>query len=114
MSIIPSGDAINRLDLLGRVVNSVGVPLLLVFIMAVYFGYIRSPLDDKVNRNEQTLERLETTMKEHQDFADSAIKELNENYKNYTAMLERLIGVIKMIDCGEIPDAELRQRCLAR
>ncbi len=109
---VPSADTIHRLDLLSKVINTGGVPLMLVFLVAAHTGWIRSPLGDRVTANTVAIERIEGLLTKHERFADGAVTELTNELKHFTASQERMIQLIKIINCGTIPDSSVRDRCM--
>src|SRR5262245_10520741 len=109
---IPSRDAIQRLDLLSKVIQAGGVPLMLVFLVAAHTGWIRSPLADKVSANREVLLRVETMLSKREAVADQALDELTAELKRFAATQERLIQLTKIINCAPITDQTLRNRCL--
>jgi hypothetical protein len=91
----------------GRVINAVGVPLMLMLFTGVYFGWVPSPLYLAVHQNQEMLlehGRLSRATAEAQAARDTDL----------ARALVRLTEVLKMIDCGDIKDERLRERCLQR
>jgi hypothetical protein len=112
--IPPSRDALERLDLFGRIVNGVGVPLIMCLFIAVYFGWVTSPLDEKVRKNGQTLDHVLEMLNNHDRVdAMNATAQLQETTR-LNETLSRLLSVLKMVDCADIADRTLRERCLNR
>jgi hypothetical protein len=108
------GANLDKLEHLGRIVNMVGVPLLLVFFIAVNIGWIDSPLAKSIRHNtelnEQILEGQQVHQRKTLEMEATRSKELQEA----AVIIKRLTELIKMIDCSEIQDKQLRERCLTR
>jgi hypothetical protein len=91
----------------GRVINAVGVPLMLILFAGVYFGWVGSPLFIAVRQNQELIldhGRATRAVVERQEARDAELAHT----------LARLTDVLKMIDCGDIKDERLRERCLQR
>jgi hypothetical protein len=108
------GANLDKLEHLGRIVNMVGVPLLLVFFIAVNIGWIDSPLARSIRENtelnHQILDGLETHHRKTLEMEATRTRELQEA----AIIIKRLTDLIKMIDCSAIQDPRLRERCLTR
>jgi hypothetical protein len=108
------GENLDKLEHLGRIVNTVGVPLLLVFFIAVSIGWIDSPLHKAIRRNtelnHQILEGQEVHHRKTLEMEATRTRELQEA----AIIIKRLTELLKMIDCAEIQDKQLRERCLTR
>ena len=95
------------LERLGRLISAFGVPLILVLFIAVYFGWLPSPLLARA----ESIERL---LVKHDQQVGGIIAQRTEETRLLTAALHRIADVVKMIDCADITDRALRDRCLAR
>ena len=99
--------ALDRLERLGAIMHDVGVPLILVLFVAVYFGWLSSPLLDRA-------ESIEARLVTHDGRVVAVIAQRSQETRMLAEALTRLAEILKMIDCGAIEDRALRERCLAR
>jgi hypothetical protein len=112
--VLPPGAHLDQLERLGKIVNAVGVPLLLVLFLAINLGWVGSPLStstlENTKLNVQILDRLDEHDRRMREMESTRTRE----FKEATAIITRLTELMKMIDCSQIPDQKLRDRCLAR
>lgn len=107
MADLANGRTLDSLERLGRILNLFGVPLLGVLFITVYFGWLPSPLLARAESIERVL------VKHDQQVAGIIVQRTQETHMLSEA-LNRVADILKMIDCGDITDARLRDRCLAR
>jgi hypothetical protein len=107
-------DKLDALERLGRIVNQVGVPLLLVFFIAVNIGWIDSPLSRAIRENTMLNNQILDRLADHDRRTAAMEHERLEGFKVAVEAIKRLTDVLKLVDCGAIPDARLRERCLGR
>ena len=98
---------LDRLERLGRIMFNFGGPLLLLYFIALYSGWIPSPLLARA-------ESIERVLVKHDAQVSGIVAQRTEETRLLTLALNRVADVLKMIDCGEIPDRALRERCLGR
>jgi hypothetical protein len=107
-------EKLDALERLGRIVNQVGVPLLLVFFIAVNIGWIPSPLSQSIRENTQLNNLILDRLAEHDRRTMAMEAERLEGFKTAVEAIKRLTDVLKMVDCSAIADSRLRERCLGR
>jgi hypothetical protein len=113
--VIPGGhQSLDQLERLGRIVNMVGVPLLLVFFIAVNIGWIDSPLSRSIRENTHLNNQILDRLAEHDRRTSVMETTRTGEFKEAVEALKRLGDIIKMVDCSAIPDPRLRERCLGR
>jgi len=98
---------LERAERLGRLLSAFGLPLLALVFLAVLMGWLPSPLLTEV-------QGVQATLATHDRRVERVIAERTEEARQMIAILGRLTDVLKMIDCGDIMDRALRERCLAR
>ena len=98
---------LDRLERLGRLINAFGFPLIAVAIIAMFFGWMPSPMLAAASR-------LEISLATHDAWLQQAVQRRAAESEQLSRALERLTDVLKMIDCGDIKDPALRNRCLSR
>jgi hypothetical protein len=98
---------LDQLERAGRIVNAVGVPLMLVLFIAVYFGWMPNPMMSAILGNRHILETRLTVDEKLVRDAERTLAELRDT-------IRRLTEVLKFVDCGEIKDLDLRKQCFAR
>jgi hypothetical protein len=108
------GANLDALERLGKIVNTVGVPLLLVFFLAINIGWIDSPLSKNIEENTRLNHEILTRLAEHHREMEAREENRSREVKEAFETIKRLTELIKMIDCSAIPDPQLRQRCLGR
>jgi hypothetical protein len=104
---LPPREWLERANLVARIMREyIGIALIAA-VIGVYFGWLRSPLFEEVRGNQRMLI-------EHDKHALEIIAIRSEESRRITEALARITEVLKMIDCGDIKDAALRERCLRR
>jgi hypothetical protein len=113
----PTGNIPHQLDnleRLGKIVNAVGVPLLMVFFLALSIGWIDSPLARSIRENNAMNDKIYEQQAIHHrkmlEMEEHRIRSFNEALD----AMKRLTEVLKMVDCSAIVDKQLRDRCLSR
>jgi hypothetical protein len=110
-------DVKNQLDYLerlGQIVQTVGVPLLMVFFLALSIGWIDSPIAKEIRSNSAMNQQiLEQQAEHHRKLLEIEVVR-NREFVEALAIIKRLSELLKMIDCSAIADKALRDRCLSR
>jgi len=108
------GANLDALERLGKIVNTVGVPLLLVFFLAINMGWIDSRLAKNTLENTKLNQEILMRLAEHHRQMATQEENRSREVKEAFETIKRLTDLIKMIDCSAIQDPQLRERCLGR
>jgi hypothetical protein len=105
---------LDNLERLGQIVNAVGVPLLMVFFLALSIGWIDSPIAKEIRSNSAMNQQiLEQQAAHHRKLLEiEAVR--SREFVEALAIIRRLTELLKMIDCSAIQDPKLRDRCLSK
>ena len=98
---------LDRLERFGRIISAFGVPIFCVVFLALYLGWLPSPLSDDTHMMAQLLAR-------HDAHVRTIIAERIKQDQKLVDTLSRITDVLKLIDCGQITDRAIRERCLQR
>lgn len=112
--IVPDDATLTRAERIGRILYTYGGVFIIFIIVGVYFGWINSPLFIAVKENQKLLLRHEIDQKELVTEFNTNVKFMREEIAKNKEALERLIRLLKIMDCGDIIDKTLRERCLAQ
>ena len=111
--MVPSEAVIARLEQAGRVLTAYGGIFVTAVIIGIYFGWLDSPLMQGVRANTLLLQQHALSEAEVARIRLEAIRVQTEEAKRMTDALERIIRILKILDCGGIPDKTLRDRCMS-
>jgi len=104
--------ALDRLERFGKIVQAYATSLLLAFFVALYAGWIPSPMLTAIQATAGNLETHDKRVASVITIRSEGDRQLAETLRVLTTQLKQQTMVLQLIGCANVKDADLRRKCL--
>lgn len=103
---------LDRIERLGKIVQTYSLPLTLVLFVALYAGWVPSPMLAAVQLTATNLAEHDKKVASVSMIRSENERQLAETLKLLTGQLKQQTVVLQLIGCANVKDADLRRKCL--
>jgi hypothetical protein len=103
---------LDRLERLGKIVQTYGTALLLALFVSLYSGWVPSPMLAAVQATTRSVETHDARVAGVILARGASDRQLAETLKLLTLQLKQQTRVLQVIGCSNVKDADLRRTCL--